>query len=51
LYNIGIVLYNLGDYNSAVVKWEQLIKAHPNTVEAIRVQQYINEIKDLQPGT
>ena len=51
LYNIGIVLYNLGDYDSAVVKWKQLIKAHPNTVEAIRVQQYINEIKDIQPGT
>ena len=51
LYNIGIVLYNLGDFESAVVKWEQLIQAHPNTAEAIRVQQYINEIKNTQTGT
>jgi tetratricopeptide (TPR) repeat protein len=51
LYNIGIVLYNLGDTDGAVLKWQQLIKAHPNTAEAIRVQQYIDEIKNVQTGT
>ncbi len=51
LYNIGIVLYNLGDFNGAVVNWRRLIQAHPNTTEAIRVQHYINEIKNAQTGT
>lgn len=51
LYNIGIVLYNLGDFNEAIAKWQHLIHVYPNTAEAIRVQQYINEIKDLQTGT
>ena len=44
LYNIGIVLYNSGQLNRAVDNWEYLIQTHPNTQEAIRVQQYINEI-------
>jgi len=51
LYNIGIVLYNLKDYEGAIGKWTQLIETHPNTVEAIRVKEYINEIKNLQTGT
>jgi tetratricopeptide (TPR) repeat protein len=51
LYNIGIVLYNLGDFNGAVVNWQRLIQAHPNTAEALKVQQYINEIKNTKIGT
>lgn len=50
LYNIGIVLFNLGNINGALDNWQHLIHTHPNTSEADRVQQYINEIKNTQTG-
>jgi tetratricopeptide (TPR) repeat protein len=51
LYNVGIVYYNLNNFNKALENWQHLIHVYPNTPEADRVQQYINEIKNRKNGS
>lgn len=51
LYNIGIVYYNLNNIDDALKYWQFLIQSHPETDEAKRVEQYINEIKNRQNGS
>lgn len=50
LYNIGIVLYNMGQTDKAIEKWKQLIQHYPSSAEANNARQYINELKSTQTG-